>query len=238
MIRTLIFLSALAMAAVAAPFKLGGQGGLGLTQPVMGSEFSNSTSSVGLGMSAGLVAEYDVVPALGLQGGVSYALQTWGRKVHSSHTSGTTAIQMDSTEAITQMNLEFSIGPTFHWGRLSASVGYRWSLPVTGNVDDTVRLSIDTLLAWNGSVDKNIQWAGKHPDTTSHLFDAMSTHNIYVQCGFEVLPHLTVGLDITMGLTGFLTLSSADGSRNVGDRPRSRNILTNRYILNARYDFL
>lgn len=214
--RFAAILAAFSVSAFSSPFHVGADAGLGVTHPLIGSDFDGVDGSVGLGASIGPVAEYTITPLIGVQGGISYAYQSWSIK------SSTTGNKADYS----QSNLEFSLGPTLHVNKISAGLGYRWSMPLGGSIE----------LTQDGSTASyDIQWAGSTPSDTK--YDAMSTHNLYFQGGYEVIPHLTVGLDIDIGLTG-LQPKVTDAGNIDGADSRSKNFVTNRYALNFRYDFL
>jgi len=223
--RTLMILSALSMAAVAGPFKLGANVDLGAVQPFVGSDAYGSgvstDGSIGFGASIGPVAEYAITPMFGVLGGVSYAYQSWSSKGSVSG-SGYTIAEKD---AFSQSNLELSVGPTFHLNKISVGLGYRWSVPLAGSVKMTVDESVGTD-SYSESKTYDIKWAGDSPDTSKA--DLLSTHNIYVNAGYEVIPHLTVGLGINIGLTGLSPKKNDAGTKYDGAASSSKNVSPNR----------
>lgn len=223
--RLTTILAALSMAAVAGPLKVGANVDLGLSHPLVGSDLKGVDGSVGFGASIGPVVEYAVTPLVGVQAGVSYAFQTWSVKSTEYDYDPTTGDETSSkvTSDFTQHNLEFSIGPNFHINdKINAGLGYRWTMPLAGTVDQ-------------GGESSDIQWAGDK--SSDSKVDLMSTHSIYLQGGYEVIPHLTVGLDVVIGLTGWDPKINDDGKID-GAESSSKNISSNRYALNVRYDFL
>jgi hypothetical protein len=231
------------MAAVAGPFKVGAEANLGLAQPLVGSDLgsedgisSNPTGSSGLGFSIGPVAEYAITPMFGLKGGIAYAWSDLTVKESASETTEMGSYSATENAELKMSSLEFSIGPTIRINdKFSAGIGYRWSMPI-GGTGTTSESFNDNGYVTNMSQTQDVDWAGSTPDTSKA--DILSTHSIYIQAGYEVIPHLTVGLDVTIGLTGLEPKTNAAGTSYDGAYPRSSNIVQNRYALNVRYDFL
>lgn len=238
--RLSLTLAALSMAAVAGPLKVGADLSLGMVSPTVGKNFKNTTAEGGLGLAIGVVADYSFAEKIGASCGLAFARQSWSLKHSSSYAGESFSSSSNGTTDVTQNNLELSLGPVFRpMEKLSFGAGYRWSMPLGGSMElnstNTVKFGAESKTT-SYSDKEDIKWAGSTPDTAK--VDVMSTHNLYVKAGYEVIPHLTVGLDVGIGLTGLIPQYNDDYTKYDGDAPRASNYITNRYALNVRYDFL
>lgn len=238
-----LFIAATSIAAVAGPFKVSAEANLGLAQPLVGSNFDSQNDATihpsgtsGLGFSIGPVVEYAITPTFGIKGGIAYAWQNWTVKENGYQILAYDTLFASDKVDIKMSTLEFSIGPTIRINeKFSAGIGYRWSIPLGGTASESGNAT-KSGKSYSISESQGIKWAGSSPDTSRA--DMLSSHSIYLQAGYEVMPHLTVGLDVTIGLTGLIPKLNADNTSYDGAYSRSSNIVLNRYALNVRYDFL
>lgn len=238
--RLSLTLAALSMAAVAGPLKVGADLSLGMVSPTIGKNYKTTTAESGMGVALGAVADYYFMDKVGASCGLAYAYQSWSLKSNYSYSFGTSSYSSTGTSDIAQSNLEVSMGPVFRpIEKLAFGAGYRWSMPLGGSYESKTTENDDGDITTD-SESGDIAWAGDKPSTDKKVVDVMSTHNIYLKAGYEVIPHLTVGLDVGIGLTGMLPKRDYTGTtvKFDGDAPRASNYVTSRYALNVRYDFL